>query len=120
MKILFVFALLAFSGLSIWRIKNSVVSYPHTGTAHTGTAHTGTAHTGTAHTGAAHTGAAHTGAAHTGAALIAPPSLPPCLGNCEFWGDFSAIPTPEIRSSPLFDSICVTGNPCNQRKLNFI
>ena len=100
MKILFVFALLAFSGLSIWRIKNSVVSYPHTGTAHTG--------------------AAHTGAAHTGAALIAPPSLPPCLGNCEFWGDFSAIPTPEIRSSPLFDSICVTGNPCNQRKLNFI
>ena len=95
MKILFVFALLAFSGLSIWRIKNSVVSYPHTGTA-------------------------HTGAAHTGAALIAPPSLPPCLGNCEFWGDFSAIPTPEIRSSPLFDSICVTGNPCNQRKLNFI
>jgi len=94
-KILFVFALLAFSGLSIWRIKNSVVSYPHTG-------------------------AAHTGAAHTGAALIAPPSLPPCLGNCEFWGDFSAIPTPEIRSSPLFDSICVTGNPCNQRKLNFI
>ena len=90
MKILFVFALLAFSGLSIWRIKNSVVSYPHTG------------------------------AAHTGAALIAPPSLPPCLGNCEFWGDFSAIPTPEIRSSPLFDSICVTGNPCNQRKLNFI
>jgi len=104
-KILFVFALLAFSGLSIWRIKNSVVSYPHPGTAHTG---------------AAHTGAAHTGAAHTGAALIAPPSLPPCLGNCEFWGDFSAIPTPEIRSSPLFDSICVTGNPCNQRKLNFI
>ena len=100
MKIFFVFALLAFSGLSIWRIKNSVVSYPHTGTAHTG--------------------AAHTGAAHTGAALIAPPSLPPCLGNCEFWGDFSAIPTPEIRSSPLFDSICVTGNPCNQRKLNFI